>query len=88
MPKYIDADEIKNDIKTLWDWETVDGIKSSTVLKQVLSDIDNINEAVVHCKDCKHYILGECEIFSPVLMGFTLDNDDFCSYAERRENNG
>lgn len=40
---------------------------------------------IVRCKDCKHYMLGECEIFSPVLMGFTLDNDDFCSYGERRE---
>lgn len=42
---------------------------------------------LVRCKDCKHYILGECEIFSPVLMGFTLDNDDYCSYAERRKEN-
>lgn len=54
MSKLINADDIKNDIKTLWDWETVDGIKSSTVLKQALSDIDNMNEAVVRCKDCKY----------------------------------
>ena len=86
MSKYINADDIKNDIKTLWDWETVDGIKSSTVLKQVLSDIDNINEAVVRCKDCKFYSMdnmGYCNRPNNGLQ-FTEKND-FCSYAKRRE---
>lgn len=88
MSKYINADEIKNDIKTLWDWETVDGIKSSTVLKQVLSDIDNINEAVVRCKDCKYYStdnMGYCNKLNSGLM-FAEEND-FCSYGERRGEN-
>lgn len=78
MPKYINADDIKNDIKTLWDWETVDGIKSSAVLKQVLSDIDNTNEAVVRCKDCVHRNSHWCEWAA---------DDDYCSYGERREDN-
>ena len=92
MPKYINADDIKNDIKTLWDWETVDGIKSSTVLKQVLSDIDNINEAVVHCKDCKYGkvrrnyngILPWCDKYCVAHREF-MQSNDYCSYGERRK---
>lgn len=73
MSKYIDADVVKNDILTLWDWGTVDGIKSSTVLKQVLSDIDNIDETIVRCRDCIHYDDCFCR------------EDDFCSHGERKE---
>ena len=38
----IDADVLIDDIKNhLWDWETVDGITGSTVLRQTISDIEN-----------------------------------------------
>jgi len=48
MPKYINADELIKAIETeLWDWKTVDGIKSSTVLKQTISDIKNMPPADV-----------------------------------------
>lgn len=40
--RLIDADALIEDIKTkLWDWDTVDGITSSTVLKQTITDIGN-----------------------------------------------
>lgn len=40
--RYIDADKLIYDIKNcLWDWDSVDGIKSSAVLKQIISDIEN-----------------------------------------------
>ena len=40
---------------------------------------------VVRCKDCKAYEkdCGYCEA-----MGFTCGQDDFCSYGERRTDNG
>ena len=40
---------------------------------------------VVRCKDCKAYEkdCGYCEA-----MGFTCEQDDFCSYGERRTDNG
>lgn len=48
MSKYINADELIKAIETeLWDWKTVDGIKSSTVLKQTISDIKNMPSADV-----------------------------------------
>ena len=39
--RLIDADALIEDMKTLWDYETVDGITSSTVLKQIVTDIQN-----------------------------------------------
>ena len=40
--RLIDADALIEDIKTkLWDWNTVDSIMSSTVLKQTITDIGN-----------------------------------------------
>lgn len=40
--RLIDADELTEAIKNeLWDWETVDGITATTVLKQTISDIGN-----------------------------------------------
>ena len=42
MTRLIDADALIRDIeKCLWDWETVDGITATTVLKQTISDIRN-----------------------------------------------
>lgn len=39
--RLVDADAMVDDVKNLWDYATVDGITSSTVLKQVMTDIGN-----------------------------------------------
>lgn len=39
--RLIDADNFKEDLLKLWDYNTVDGITATTVLKQVISDLDN-----------------------------------------------
>lgn len=40
--RLIDADYLIDDIEhNLWDWESVDGITASTVLKQTITDINN-----------------------------------------------
>ena len=39
--RLIDADAMAEDVRSLWDYETVDGITASTVLKQTLTDIGN-----------------------------------------------
>jgi hypothetical protein len=40
--RLVDADEHIEEMKTrLWDWDSVDGIKASTVLKQEISDLGN-----------------------------------------------
>lgn len=58
--RLIDKDALIDEIKhTLWDWDSVDGIKSSTVLKQTISDINNMPtvyaEPIVRCKDCRWF---------------------------------
>jgi len=56
--KLIDADKLINSIQhELWDWESVDGIASSTVLKQTISDIKNepiIDAVPVHIQITEH----------------------------------
>lgn len=39
--RLVDADAMAEDVRSLWDYETVDGITASTVLKQTLTDIGN-----------------------------------------------
>ena len=44
---------------------------------------------VVKCKNCKHYIVGFCtrDINGRTNM-FRMGEDDFCSYGERKADNG
>lgn len=47
--------------------------------------------SVVRCKDCKYYIRGSCDCHSEWPDEYTTgydcrpDEDDFCSYGERKE---
>lgn len=90
MSKYINADEVA---KTLDDVaENLYGEQLDYSAQAIWAIVEKINKMpsadvveVIRCKDCKHYILGECEIFSPLLVGLTLDSDDYCSYAEPKE---
>jgi len=94
MSKYINADELIKAIETeLWDWKTVDGIKSSTVLKQTISDIKNMPSAdvveVVRCKDCR-YAMPEGRENVYICKAMTNPSyclaDDYCSCGERKDN--
>lgn len=90
MSKYINADNLIHAIEhELWNWETVDGIKSSTVLKQTISDIKNMPSAdvveVVRCKDCEYY---NSSLNCPFIKNRFVYDNDFCSYGERKETNG
>ena len=39
--RLVDADALADDVRSLWDYKTVDGITASTVLKQIMTDIGN-----------------------------------------------
>ena len=39
---------------------------------------------VVRCKDCKHWTMGYCNNFAYYDYEPTTNEDDFCSYGERR----
>lgn len=53
MPRYIDADALIEAIKNeLWDWQSLDDITATCVLKQTITDIQNAPTAdVVERKD-------------------------------------
>jgi len=89
--RLIDADALIEDIKTkLWDWDTVDGITSSIVLKQTITDINNAPTIdavpVVRCKDCKYYDTPK-NFKKPYCMRgayVKVNADDYCSKGERK----
>ena len=85
--KYIEAKEFWNRLISVSenDWvgfDTIDEILSEMPAADVVE--------VVRCKDCKHYQFADNRAFGmPVKMcewfGFEdVDDDDFCSRAERR----
>lgn len=85
--RLIDADALIYDIQNnLWDYETVDGISATLVLKQTVKDIRNCPTVdaveVVRCKDCKFiHDRGFCAL----VTGLTrIEPDDYCSHGERR----
>ena len=59
--RLIDADAFLEDMKKSWDWETVDGITATTVLKQVMSDIDNASTVDIYTKLSCEYLRGRAE---------------------------
>ena len=85
--RLIDADELIHSIYEMWDWQSVDGIKSSTVLKQTISDIKNeptIDAVpVVRCKDCRFYKTHSFQGTEFRLCDFGMPPraDGFCSWA-------
>ena len=96
MMRLIDADALIEDAKSFWDWDSIDGITSTTVLKQTITDISHAPTVdavpVVRCKDCRHWCemqnltgacLRLCAIDGALWMG--TDATDFCSFAERRD---
>lgn len=40
---------------------------------------------VVRCRDCVHYQKGVCNHFGYYTYAPDVDEDDFCSYGERKE---
>ena len=95
--RLIDADALVESIKEeLWHWDTVDGINATTVLKQTISDINNMptiaQPEIIHCKDCKWsdwYDAADghryCYCLETGAAGRSAD--DFCSYGECAEVN-
>lgn len=47
MSDYIKREDVIRDLQDLWDYKTVDGIKSSKVLKQVQEDVKSLPSADV-----------------------------------------
>lgn len=55
--RLIDADKFKEDLMKLWDYSCVDGITATTVLKQVIHDLDNAPTVIWCSKTSEGYPL-------------------------------
>ena len=56
--------------------------KSPDDYNLVVKEVNSMDDAIIRCWDCKHYSCRCCHLFD----GLTLPApDDFCSYAERRD---
>ena len=82
--RLIDAEELKE----LWHW---DYGKPPFSRKKVLNMIDMARTIdavpVIRCKDCKYYFPeGHVRCWNIRGMHYPVDPDEFCSRAERRDN--
>ena len=83
MSKYIDTAILKQSLKMhRLVVDTLSCEDNNPITNDFLYIIDSLPEVIIRCKDCKHYSCRCCHLFD----GLTLPSpDDFCSYAERRE---
>lgn len=85
MNDYISRENLINDIENvLWDWDTVDGITATTVLKQTITDIRNQPAADV--TEIKHgkwvmvepeFDIGSSAIYECSLCGRKIGCDKY-----------
>ena len=54
------------------------------IVERLKNDPDSEWVEVIRCRDCTHAVHGKSIIWCPVL-GARMKADDFCSYAERKE---
>jgi len=92
MARLIDADALIESIKHgLWDWETVNGIESRTVLEQTIQDIRNEPtieaEPVIKCKDCKFNYANQIpsDDVCQLCVELPISKDFFCAYGEKMD---
>lgn len=88
--RLIDADELKEIIEGGFD---IDFSETPELKKELLNMVDYQEtidaEPVIHCKDCKFFKLsrngfnGECFLHVDAFNAFYAS--DYCSYAERRD---
>ena len=57
-----------------------------TEMWELLEDVERVDAVpVVMCKDCKYYerSMGYCE-----RLGITINDEDYCSFGERKDGKG
>ena len=87
MAEYIN----RVDLVLKMDWDN--DIQKWTLREEALDEITTITDIprVVRCKECAFYEYEECVCPSMCMSDcahFYPDPDDFCSYGERRDDDG
>ncbi len=100
MARYIDADKLQHEIDKWLD--SVGNVlvgKGLSYYGELMGCIEDTPTEdvvpVVRCKDCKRYIKGSagehsnyCDCHSATWEKFFCLPNDYCSYGERKDNNG
>jgi hypothetical protein len=79
MSRYVNADAV---------WQSLpNDLPFKASVKRVLMQAPPADVVeVVRCKDCKYYDRGIC--YYPAIRYVAHDADHYCSYGERRDNDG
>lgn len=101
MSRYIDADALKMDLYSIIKADygyTTDVLAGLMIAERVIDNAPTVDAVeVVRCLDCKHHRTlrdrDMCAKNADMLNGREVGlratrADDFCSYGERRKNNG
>ena len=89
MSRLIDADALKRRAQKVASeaWKMKVTARVETILNQFIDWIDDaatIELEITRCKDCK-YNADTHKCLNPDSFFLVPNDDDFCSYAERRE---
>jgi hypothetical protein len=80
--EYIEKKDLKKIIKAnAWSNPAVPNAVNVIIDRTPAADVVEI----VRCKDCVHYQNGACNHFGYYIYAPDVDEDDFCSYGERKE---
>lgn len=82
----IDADKLLRDLRGICDVLECQGDPiQALIIMRAVKCVENQEEAVVRCKDCKHMVLEDCGRFCMVWSGYNGCGDNgFCNYGERK----
>lgn len=72
---------LKEDFTGFWNDITDQSIFEHIIEQAPAADVVE----VVRCKDCVHYQNGACNHFGYYTYAPDVDEDDFCSHGERKE---
>jgi hypothetical protein len=83
MARYIDADLLIKNIAKIEDLRTI----STKTIGQAISNTPTADVVeVVRCKDCKEFHRADKKFAQHCrIHGAMVQEDDFCSYGERKE---
>lgn len=66
-------------VDNCYDWKN-DNCDECNIFKAYCEGARRAKNSIVRCKDCRHYGIGNCYMY-----GGQMNEDDFCSYGERKK---
>ncbi len=68
------------------EWDTYSGYIASHFARRMIEELPSAQPEIIRCKDCKYaYKTFNSYTCQRVFHPFTIEDDGFCSWAERKE---